>query len=137
MIGIPGCARDTSQTARSATGLIGGPDTPPPPAPRRGVRVDASIVRPITVLTNVSPVGTRVERRARDLDKIGDVRRQLREHRRRVSERVDDRVRRFARRLGRVREHVGARFDVRDTRDSPRSPRRGGATAFKARAALS
>src|SRR5207244_1340615 len=54
--GTAGSARVTSWTARNAIGLIGGPLTPPPPAPRRGARVSASITRPITVLTSVSPV---------------------------------------------------------------------------------
>ena len=55
MIGTVGWAAATSHTARSASALIGGPLSPPPPAPSRLVRVRASIRRPIAVLTSVKP----------------------------------------------------------------------------------
>ena len=112
MIGIPGWARDTSQTARERDRFDRrARHTAAARAETRRARrrVDRQTHHRVD---QREPGRARVERRARDLDEIGDVRRQLREHRRRASERVDDRVRRFPGRLGRVREHVGARFDV-------------------------
>ena len=105
----------TSHTARSATGLIGGPDEPAAARARAAARASPRrSTRPITVLTSVSPVGARVERGARDRDDVGDVRRQLREHReprRRARRRPRASPRASSSR--RVREHVAARFDVR------------------------
>ena len=54
--GSPGGARWTSNTARTATGWMAGPDTPPPfgPDPRRNRRASGSMAMPITVLTRVT-----------------------------------------------------------------------------------
>ena len=73
--------------------------SPPPPAPSRGARVAASIDETHHRVDEREPGRARVERGARDRDDVGDVRRQLREHRRRAAERVDDRARRGARRV--------------------------------------
>src|SRR6266550_4091880 len=48
-----GKATRQSYTARTATGWMGGPDSPPPPAPSRNERVSGSMAMPITVLISV------------------------------------------------------------------------------------
>ena len=110
-IGRSGRAAWTSCTARTATGWIAGPDSPPPPAPSAGRRVVGSSARPSSVLMQRDRLGTGRRRTARgDVDDAVGVGAELRPARPPAAGRGGDHRRR---QLGVVGEDRAAALEVR------------------------
>ncbi len=113
MIGVSGSARDTSQTARNAIALIGGPLRPPPPAPSFGRRVSGSTASPITVFTSVRPVAPASTARLAIATRSVTLGESFANSGVASPIASDNRTDRGMRRVRRMREHVTAILDVR------------------------